>query len=284
MRSMIASVTLFSLCVAMGVQAQGAENMVATLAAGKVLSKRVLVIAHRGDSKVAPENTLPAFSSAVKAKADLVELDYHHSAEGVPVVFHDRDLDKRTNAVALWGGEKIPLSGKTLQELRTLDAGSWFGPQYAGTRLATLDEALDVIQKGSMTLIERKSGDAATCVDLLKRKGLIGQTVVQAFDWEYLVDCHRLAPGLILGALGEKELTESRLDEIVATGAQAVGWKSEHLTKEGIDAIHRRKLKAWSWTVDDPKRAAELIELGIDGLITNRPADMRKLVAEKKKP
>ena len=69
----------------------------------------VLVIAHRGDSKVAPENTLPAFASAVKAGADLVELDYLHSADGVPVVFHDGELDRTTNACQLWGGEKIRL-------------------------------------------------------------------------------------------------------------------------------------------------------------------------------
>lgn len=258
--------------------------MVLTIAGGKVAAKRVLVIAHRGDSRVAPENTLPAFASAVRVGVDFVELDYHHSADGVPVVFHDRDLDRRTNAVALWGGEKIPLASKTLAELRTLDAGSWFSPQFAGTRLATLDEALDTIQKGSLTLIERKSGDAKTCVDLLNKKGLVGNLVVQAFDWDFLADCRRLSPGLLLGALGEKELTEAKLDQIVATGASVVGWNTEHLTKEGIDAIHRRKLKAWSWTVDDPKRATELIEFGIDGLITNRPDDMKKLVAEKTKP
>jgi len=252
-----------------------------TIAGGKVAAKRVLVIAHRGDSKVAPENTLPAFASAVKVGADLVELDYHHSADGVPVVFHDRDLDKRTNAVALWGGEKIPLSSKTLAELRTLDAGSWFGPQFAGTKLATLDEALDTIQKGSVTLIERKGGDAKTCIDLLHKKGMTGSTVVQAFDWDFLTDCRKLSSSLMLGALGEKELTEAKLDQMVAAGASVVGWNSEHLTKEGIDAIHRRKLKAWCWTLDDPKRATELIEFGIDGLITNRPAEIKKLVAEK---
>jgi glycerophosphoryl diester phosphodiesterase len=272
---------LFAICAAV---AQGADTMTLTIAGGKVAAKRVLVIAHRGDSKVAPENTLPAFASAVKVGADLVELDYHHSADGVPVVFHDRDLDKRTNAVALWGGEKIPLASKTLAELRTLDAGSWFGPQFAGTKLATLDEALDTIQKGSVTLIERKSGDAKTCIDLLHKKGMTGSTVVQAFDWDFLTDCRKLSSGLMLGALGEKELTEAKLDQMVAAGASVVGWNSEHLTKEGIDAIHRRKLKAWCWTVDDPKRATELIEFGIDGLITNRPADMKKLVAEKAQP
>ncbi|MBI2827423.1 MAG: hypothetical protein HYX69_22335 [Planctomycetia bacterium] len=254
--------------------------MVLTQAAGRVGMKRVLVIAHRGDSRVAPENTLPAFASAVKLGVDFVELDYHHSADGVPVVLHDKELDKRTNARALWGGEKIPVAAKTLAELRTLDAGSWFAPSYAGTRIPTLEEALEAIYKGgSLVMIERKAGDAATCIDLLKRNGFLGRVVVHAFDWDYLADCHRLAPGLIMGALGEKELTTKRVQEAKQIGAQIIGWKNEDLTKAGIDAVHAGALKAWVWTVDEPARAKELIDWGIDGLITNVPAKIKEVAA-----
>lgn len=257
----------------------GADNVVLTQAAGRVQMNRVLVIAHRGDSKVAPENTLPAFASAVKLGVDFVELDYHHSADGVPVVLHDKELDKRTNAAQLWGGKDIPVASKTLAELRTLDAGSWFAPSYAGTRIPTLDEALDTIGKGALAMIERKAGDAATCVDLLTRKGLLRRVVVHAFDWDYLANCHRLAPGLITGALGEKELTPKRVEAARNAGAQIVGWKNEDLTKEGIDAVHAGGLRAWVWTVDDPARAKKLIDWGIDGLITNAPAKIKEIVA-----
>lgn len=171
-------------------------------AQAKVSRPGVLVIAHRGDSRVAPENTLPAFASAVKAGADLVELDYLHSADGIPVVMHDSELDRTTNACQVFGGTKIPLARKTLAELGQLDAGSWFDARFQGTRLPRLDESLDTIQNGSMTLIERKEGDAATCVKLLEDKKLLDQVVVQAFDWNYLKDCHALAPGVVLGALG----------------------------------------------------------------------------------
>jgi glycerophosphoryl diester phosphodiesterase len=247
-------------------------------AQNRIASKRVLVIAHRGDSKVAPENTLPAFASAVRVGADLVELDYYHSSDGVPVVFHDDKLDRTSNACSLWGGTEIKLDTKTLADLRRLDAGSWFGAKFAGTPIPTLAEALDVIQNGSMTLIERKAGDPNTCVALLSEKKLLDQVVVQAFDWQFLAACHQLAPKLVLGALGEKELTSERLDEIAKSGATVVGWHDEHLDAAGIHAIHARGWKAWVWTVDEPQRAAQLVQAGIDGIITNYPAQIRKVV------
>lgn len=238
----------------------------------------MLIIAHRGDSKVAPENTLPAFESAVKAGSDLIELDYMHSADGVPVVFHDGELDRTTNAVCLWGQQKVRLAAKSLAELEELDAGSWFDPKFAGTKIPKLADAIDVIQNGSMTLIERKHGDAATCVQLLTEKNLREQVVVQAFDWKYLAECHELAPDLVLGALGHQELTPEKLDKITSTGASVVGWEDKFTTAETIQAIHDRGWKAWVWTVDNPERAVALVQAGIDAIITNRPAEIRQAV------
>lgn len=257
-----------------------AENTTAKASAARSLVTKpgVLVIAHRGDSKVAPENTLPAFASAVKAGADLVELDYLHSADGVPVVCHDGELDRTTNACQLWGGKRIRLTSKTLAELSQLDAGHWFDPKFAGTPLPRLDESIDLIQNGSMTLIERKQGDAATCVKLLTEKQLLDGVVVQAFDWDYLADCHKIAPGLVLGALGTKEVTAERLDQIGTTGARVVGWNDKYTSAESIKAIHDRGWKAWVYTVDDPARAIQLVQAGADGIITNRPAEIRKAI------
>ncbi len=238
----------------------------------------VLVIAHRGDSAKAPENTLPAFDSAVKAKADLVELDYYHSADAVPVVIHDSTLDRTTNSVALWNAAKERVANKSVAELKQLDAGAWFSRQFAGTRIPTLAEALDTIQAGSMTLIERKGGEPAPCVALLNEKKLLDDVVVQSFDWDYLAGCHELAPRLVLGALGSRELTSERLDKIVACGARVVGWEDRDTTAATIDAIHGRGLKAWVWTVDDPRRVRALVEAKVDGIITNRPAETRAVV------
>src|SRR3954447_11482273 len=102
-----------------------------------IASPRVLIIAHRGNSSVAPENTLPAFQSALDAKADLVELDYYHSADNVPVVIHDRILDRTTNAEEVLGQPKLLVSDLPLADLRKLDVGGWFDDKFAGTKMPT---------------------------------------------------------------------------------------------------------------------------------------------------
>ncbi len=251
----------------------------ATRASNMVAAHRILVIAHRGDSKQAPENTLPAFVSAVEAGANLIELDYYHSADGVPVVFHDKTLDRTTDAVQVYGGAKIPIAGKTLAELQRLDAGSWFHPKYAKTQIPTLEQALDAIQQNSTTLIEHKAGDAATCIRLLKKKKLLHDVVVQSFDWQFVADCHRLAPDLVLAALGGDDLTEDRLNELKHTGARIVGWNHKHIAKPQVNTIHERGMKVWVYTVNDASRARELIRDGIDGIITDVPATMLELVS-----
>lgn len=254
-----------------------AADMAPTPAQKLVSEKKVLIIAHRGDSKVCPENTLPAFESAVKAGADLVELDYHHSADGVPIVLHDEILSRTTDADDLFGKQEPLVYNYKHDQLCRLDAGAWFDLKFTGTRLPTLEESLDLIQKGSVTLVERKAGDAATCVQLLEKKKLLDRLVVQSFDWDYVSQCRRLAPNLVLAALGSKPLNDKRLEMAAGTGAQIIAWDHKEMTRREIEAIHARGLKAWVYTVDDPARAKQLIAAGIDGIITNVPERMRRV-------
>ena len=242
-----------------------------------------LVIAHRGDSALAPENTLPAFESAVKLKADLVELDYYHSKEGVPVVIHDNFLDRTTDAEAVFGKPKMLVEETALADLQRLDTGSWFDAKFKGTKFPTLAESLDLIQAGSVTLIERKKGDAETCIKLLREKKLVDKVVVQSFDWKYVRECHDLEPTLVLAVLGggKDTLNEARLAAAVETGAKIVAWDHNKLTKNQITAIHARGLKAWAYTIDDSARVKELVAAGLDGIITNTPGRMIKVVREK---
>lgn len=254
-----------------------AADMAPTPAQKLVSEKKVLIIAHRGNSSAFPENTLPAFESAVKVGADLVELDYHHSADGVPCVLHDELLSRTTDADDLFGIKQPLVSSYKHADLCRLDAGAWFNLKFAGTRVPTLEQSLDAIQKGSVTLVERKAGDAATCVKLLETKGLLDQLVVQSFDWEYVADCRKLAPNLVLAALGGKPLNEKRLEMAAATGAQIIAWDHKEIKRPQIEAIHARGLKAWVYTVDEPARARQLIAAGIDGIITNVPEVMLEL-------
>jgi glycerophosphoryl diester phosphodiesterase len=236
-----------------------------------VASNRLLTIAHRGASHFAPENTLPAFQAALELDVDLVEFDYHDSSDEVPVVFHDDQLDRTTDACRLWRQTKIPLAAKSLADLRELDAGGWFSQRFAGARIPTLAEALDLITPKSIALVERKTGSAQRCIQRLCESSAIDRVVIQAFDANFLADCRRLAPELVLAALGEHELTATHLDEACRLRISAVAWNHEHVTPDLVAMIHDRGLKSWAWTVDDPQRMRQLTAWGLDGIITNRP-------------
>lgn len=242
-----------------------------------VTSPDLLIIAHRGNSSVAPENTLPAFAKALEAKSDLVELDYHHSRDGVPVVIHDDNLNRTTNAQELLGKEKVLVIDMPAAELAKLDAGTWFDEEFRGTRLPTLVESLAAIQAGSTTLIERKAGDAATLVKLLDREKLTDRVVVQAFDWDFVRECRKLSPTLTLCTLSGKAASDEQIHAAAETGADVIVWNHEKLRGPQIDLIHRLGKKAWIYTVDDQQRAAEFVAAGIDGVITNKPAQMQRL-------
>jgi glycerophosphoryl diester phosphodiesterase len=246
---------------------------------------RLLVIGHRGCCALAPENTLPSFKLALETGADLIELDYHHSKDGVPMVIHDETLDRTTNARQVWKRSRIKVSERTAAELRLLDAGSWFGPDFAGAGIPTLNEALELIcGAGRPALIEHKSGDAQTCVRLLRERGWLNRVVVISFDWSFLRAFHELEPRQILGALGTptrladgekpsrvfKGLTAARLDDLAKTGAGVVVWNRQ-IARAAIDLAHRQGLKVWVYTVDDARLAASLVERGVDGIITNDP-------------
>jgi glycerophosphoryl diester phosphodiesterase len=259
-------------------------------------SPRPLVIAHRGYSQFAPENTLPSFKLAMAAGADLVELDYHHTKDGQLVVIHDHDLDRTTDATNRWGEAKVKVAAKTAAEIQSLDAGSWFDPKYAGTRIPLLADALDTIQEGSVTLIERKDGAPADCIRVLRDKGQINKLVVQSFDWEYLRAFHEQEPGQVLGALGPparlsdgskpngmtKELSAEWLTELQKTGAKVAVW-SQKMSKAAVQLAHRRGLKVWVYTIDDPTVADEMLDLGVDGIISNNPSVIWKAIALRKR-
>lgn len=241
-----------------------------------VAADGVLVIGHRGNARFAPENTLVSFNAAVKAGADVVELDYMVTRDGEQVVFHDKNLDRTTDAPQVLGRRKLTVGDVSLDEIRRLDAGKWFDPRFRGAKVPTLAEALDLIQKDRVTMVERKTGSAEACVELLKEKEYLDKVIVQAFDWDYVADFRRLAPDAVLGALGKDEMTIKKLDQIEQTGAQLVGWNQD-VSKADIDAVHARGMKIWIYTVNSEARAKKLIADGVDGIITDDPLTMVRL-------
>jgi glycerophosphoryl diester phosphodiesterase len=246
-----------------------------------------LLIAHRGYSQLAPENTLPAFELALAAGAKLVEMDCRETKDGVPIVVHDRELDRTTDARKRWRKRHIRVESRTLAEIRTLDAGSWFGPSYAGARVPLLSEALDIIGPGAIALIERKSGSAENCIKVLREKGWASRTLILAFEWNYLCDFHEQAPEQMLAALGpphrmpngrrplriSRGLNKRWLNYAQKTGASVIIW-NKRVSKAAIRQAHERGFKVFIYTVDNMRLAKELLKKGVDGLITNRVRDL----------
>lgn len=257
-------------------------------------AKRTLIIGHRGYPQFAPENTIPSWKLAIEAGSDMQELDYYHTKDNQLIVIHDTTLDRTTDATNRWGGKKIAIATRTAAELQSLDAGSWFDKMYAGTKLPLLSEAVDFIQgHGGITLIERKQGDPAACVKMLHEKNLINDVVVQAFDWQYLKQFRELEPKQLLGALGppnlmpdgskppadrSKDLSKEWLDDLKKTGANAVVW-NDKVSKEAVKEAHKRGLKVWVYTINDSEAANKLLDMGVDGLITNNTGLLWRVVA-----
>ena len=247
-----------------------------------IAAERALVVGHRGAAAHAPENTIISFMLALEAGADVVELDYFESSDGVPVCFHDDRLDRTTNAADVFGARRArePISSFKLDELRQLDAGEWYDNDYRGTGIPTLEEALDAIQPHATTFIEHKGGEAQTLIDLLTEKDMLDSVVVLSFYWDFIAECHRLAPQLTVGCLGKDTLTQRKLDSIASSGASLVGWKAADLREADIALLHEHEMQVWSYTVNDERTAERLLAAEIDGLISDDPQWLRELISE----
>ncbi|MEX0326240.1 MAG: glycerophosphodiester phosphodiesterase [Puniceicoccaceae bacterium] len=264
----------------------------ATSPAEKMLElDRPLVIAHRGYPTVAPENSIVGFRLANLAGADLVELDYHVDRDGEGIVIHDKTLDRTTDVTAAWGETDAKVVEKSRAEMQTLDAGTWYDPMFAGVRLPTLEEAIDAIQEGGMTLVERKAGSAEHIVALLKERDLVNEVIVQSFDWEYVTAVHEMLPEQVLGAIGpsrvwngkklskkERELSREWIDEAAKTGARVLVWNAQ-VTPETISYAHDKGFKLYIYTINELEPAKRLLEAGVDGVITNNTAILWKAMA-----
>jgi glycerophosphoryl diester phosphodiesterase len=240
------------------------------------------IIAHRGASHDAPENTLAAFKLGWAQRADAVELDVWLSKDGQLIVSHDADT-KRTTGVA----KKIPES--TLAELRALDAGAWKDPKWKGEPLPTLDQVLPLIPAGKRLVIEIKCG--VECLPelerVLKASGKpASQLVIISFSHPVCAAAKKLFPQipvLFLASFKQDKATGAwspTPDSLLAKAKAAqldglnLAWKGP-LDAAFVQQTHAAGLKFYVWTVDDPEVARRLVTAGVDGLTTNRPEWLR---------
>lgn len=239
------------------------------------MSARVEIIAHRGYSAQAPENTMAAVAAAIDAGADAIEFDLQVTRDGIPILFHDDTLERTTN------GEGA-VAGHTLAELRSLDAGSWFGPDFAGEPIPTFEQALRQIgERVGRLYPEVKDfadpGALDLAADLLLASGLVERTVVISMDWRALARMRSRHGGLRVGYIVERASRTREGLELAAGDERAlVDFKARILLDDPslVERAHDAGVDLAVWTVDDPREADRLLDLGVRRITTNRVGEL----------
>ncbi len=235
--------------------------------------KEIEIIAHRGFSSMAPENTKAAFIAAIENGANSLEFDVQFSADGVPVVFHDFNLDRTTNAQG-------KLREKTLVELKKVDAGIWFNPKFAGEEILTLTEALEILKAIPQFLYfdlksysEWSQTEVEKLVEIVVNSEVKEKAVMTSFNDSLNEGVRAISGGVLnFGRLvGEQSNYQSQLTKAVEKGDRLIS-SEYHILLENPALIEQTKsqgIDVVAWTVDNPEEFQQLIDLGVTRIITN---------------
>jgi glycerophosphoryl diester phosphodiesterase len=231
----------------------------------------VLVIAHRGASHDAPENTLAAFRRAADERADLVELDVQETSDGVVVVAHDSDLMKVGNSpLKIWEA--------TAEALRQVDIGSYRSAEFSDERVPTLEEALEACRGKARVNIELKEYGhgqrlAERVVEIVEAAGMQDQIVTMSLSRDLVEAMKKLRPEWTSGLL-----TAKAIGNLSGLPVDFLAVESGMATRRFIRLAHAAGKPVYVWTVNDPQRMIRMIGLGVDGLITDRPEVARDVI------
>ncbi len=233
--------------------------------------EEVTIIAHRGASGEAPENTMAAFEKAVADSTDWIELDVQENADGVVIVQHDSDF-KRV------GRDDLKVWNATNEELRDLDVGSWFGPEFSDQRVPTLRQVLERAKGHVNVLIELKYYGhdeqlESKVVEIVEQTGMEPHIMLMSLKREQLSRAAALRPDWRRGLLNTVSIGDlTRLDlNFLALNATAASLSQ-------IRRAHARDMKVYVWTVDDPVQLSVMMSRGVDGVITDRPDVARQVI------
>jgi glycerophosphoryl diester phosphodiesterase len=223
-----------------------------------------IVIAHRGASNHAPENTLLAFETAIRLGAQMFELDVQETADNYLVCIHDYTVDRTTSGNGL-------VSELTLEELRSLDAGR-------GEKIPLLSEVLDLARQRIMVNVELKVMEVEERVlDLISSRGMLDAVIVSSFLHETLAVVHKICPTICTGVLYAQTLDDP-LRYAQELGATAINPLHELVDLEIVSAAKEQGLAVYPWTVNESYRMAELVRLGVDGIITDLPDQCLRVI------
>lgn len=240
---------------------------------------RTQVTAHRGFSKVAPENTMPAFQAAMDCGADYIELDLQLTADDQLVVIHDDKLDRTTNGKGL-------VERYTYEQLKTLSAGSWFGSdgEFDDVEIPLFSDVLELTGKDIMLNIEiKKSGDpkktAEKAVELIEEYDIVNSCYVTSFSYPALKKVKQLNPKIKTAFIANLATATSyaQLPYI-----DAVSMNYLFVNQSVVNSAHHHGKRIFVWTVDRQSEMQKMMALGVDNIITDRPDKALEIVNSKK--
>ncbi|MFA0304358.1 glycerophosphodiester phosphodiesterase family protein [Vibrio splendidus] len=231
-----------------------------------------MITGHRGAASLAPENTLVSIEQAAKAGADWVEIDTQLSADGIPIVFHDRTVNRCTNGTG-------NIADLDLTALKALDAGSWFGSKFVGTSIPTLSEALDKCLELDLTLnLELKIySDKAIkplvdqVIALIQQKNFPSEKLlISSFKKDALSQCQELMPEVRRGFICEV-WNDFSLESLQSLDLYSIHIDHRILDDKTAKAIKDSGAVLKIWTLNDPQLASKYLNLGVDNIITDVP-------------
>ena len=239
--------------------------------------KKTLNIAHRGLSGLYPENTMLAFEKAIEVGCDGIETDVQLTKDGVAIICHDEELDRTTTGKGL-------LCNYTYDELMQLDAGIKFGEEFRGLKLPTLEEFLAyVCDKDIIINLEIKNSIIHyeniedITYSLIKKYNMQDKVIVSTFDHYSIKKCLRLDKNIKTGVLYWDCIYEP-YNYVNMLGADALHPEYHSVTKEIVEKAHGNYLDVNVYTVNSKEDMKKMINLGVDGIITNYPNILKELL------
>jgi glycerophosphoryl diester phosphodiesterase len=251
------------------------------------MNNKPLIIAHRGASGLAPENTLSAFSKALEIGVDRIEMDLRQTLDGEVVVLHDKTIMRTTNG---WGGVRK----LSLRRLKRYSAGSWFHPDYSNEKVPTFKEVLELVQGKTKLLLEIKDGSPyhpnieKNIIDLVNQYDAHDWCIVQSFDDRVLKkfrelpdlhsDVHKLFASFIPVApfYGGSKFSYKRLARYQF--AQEVNINYRYVNPRVVRKVHQMGKKVNVWTVNESHNLKKYIDMGVDGIITDFPDRLKAIL------
>jgi len=231
----------------------------------------MVVFAHRGASGEAPENTMASMKKAVDAGAKAVEFDVQLSKDNRLVVIHDYRVDRTTDG-------KGYVMRKTLEELKKLDAGSWYGGEYAGEKIPTLDEVVELLPGDTLLNIEIKSfmldkrDIAKKVVETVERYGIEERVIISSFDHKLLEKVRNRSSHIKIGLLFYgKLLGMKEYEGIRKLDPWSIHPSQDYLDEEYIKQLKSTGCRIYTYTVNSRERFKELKKLGVDGIFSDHP-------------